>query len=130
MSLAETIRKKVATSWRIVGGLILAILLAGIIRPILFKPAKTNGAYLQEVIETRILEKTATALIVQLRMSPEMKDYKESDWKQMEEGLSACLVKKASEYAASNDPYLNVRADMDTPTNLANRFLKACGAIE
>lgn len=40
------------------------------------------------------------------------------------------LGEKATEYAASNDSYLSARANMDTPTILANRFLKACGAID
>lgn len=131
MSIAETFRQKQSAAlWRLIGGLILVAFLAAIVSAIFYKPAKTNGVYLQELIDNRTLEQTATKIVTKLRASPEAKDYKESDWKQIEDGLSKCLVKEATEYAASNDQYLNSPADMNTPTELANRFLKACGAID
>jgi|SRR6266404_1298044 len=115
---------------RQLGHILLVAFLAAIAGAIFYKPAKTNGMYLQELIENHALEKTAAGIVAKLRESPENKDIKESVWKQTEEGLSGCLVKKANEYAMSNDRYLNARANMDTPANLANRFLKDCGAID
>ena len=131
MSIIETFRQKQSTTiWPLIGGIILVAFVAAIVSAIFYKPAKTNGVYLQELIDTHTLEQTATKFVTKLRASPETKDYKESEWKQIEEGLSKCLVKEATEYAASNDQYLNRPADMNTPTEFANRFLKACGAIE
>ena len=131
MSLGEALTRKLsALPWRQFGHILLVAFLAAIAGAIFYKPAKTNGMYLNEIIENHALEQTAARLVTQLRASPDTKDYKESDWKQIEQGLSECLVKKSTEYAASNDSYLSARANMDTPTILANRFLKACGAID
>lgn len=131
MTLGEVLGKKIsALPWRQIGHFLLVSFLAIIVGAIFYKPAKTNGMYLRELIENHILEQTATRIVAQLRASTDTRDYNESDWKQIEEGLSECMVKNATEYEASNDPYLNIRANMETPTNLANRFLKACGAID
>ena len=131
MSLANSMRQKIsAVRWRRFGYLLLVALLAAIASAVLFKPAKTNGIYLRELIENHTLEKTAARFVAQLRSSPETRDYTGSDWRRIEEGLTACLVKQAGEYATSNDPYLSVRANMETPTVLANRFLEVCGPLE
>jgi hypothetical protein len=127
MSLGNTILQKISGfRWRPIGYILLLALGGAIVSGIFYKPAKTNGMYLQELIDDHMLEKTAAGVITKLKASPETKNYTESDWKQMEVGLSGCFVKKATEYASSNDPYLSAPANMDTPTNLANRFLKAC----
>jgi hypothetical protein len=124
-------RQKIsAVRWRRFGYLLLVAFLAAIASAVLFKPAKTNGSYLREIIENHTFEKTAAGLVTQLRSLPETKDYTDSDWRRIEEGLTACLVKQAGEYATSNDPYLSLRANMETPTVLANRFLEVCGALE
>ena len=131
MSIAEHLRAKVsALPWRIVGRLLLVSLLAGVVSAIFFKSAKTNGMYLQEIIENHALQKTASGLVAQYRTASDAANYSESDWTQLEERLSRCLISKATEYAASNDPYLKVRADMDSPKILAARFLRACGAAD
>ncbi|MGH7205790.1 MAG: hypothetical protein ACREI2_06235 [Nitrospiraceae bacterium] len=131
MSLAESIRQKMSASpWRQFGHLLIVAFLAAIASAIFFKPVKSNGTYLRELIESHALEKTAAELVVRLRASPETKHFTDTEWKRIEEGLAACLVKQAEEHAASNDPYLSARANMETPTVLANRFLKACGALE
>ena len=107
----------------------LLVLVAFVVYSAYFKPTKTNGAYLQELIDNHTIEQTASRLISKLKESPETANYTEAVWKDMEAGLSRCLVAKATEYAASSDAYLKARANMETPTVLANRFLKACGAI-
>ena len=130
MSLCETLARKIlALPWRQFGHILLVAFVAAIVGAIFYKPVKTNRMYLSEIIENHTLEQTAARLVTELQTLPETRDYKESDWKQIERGLSECLVKKATEYAASNDPYLSTHANMDTPTVLANRFLKACDAI-
>lgn len=118
------------STWRQFSYILLVALLAAIVSAILFKPAKTNRVYLQEIIENHALEKTATELVARLRASPETKNVTDSDWQHMEEGLTVCLIKQARLYSVSDDPYLNVRANMETPTIFANRFLKACGALD
>lgn len=133
MSFSESIRRKVAalpSAWRQFSYILLLALLATIVSSVLFKPAKTNRVYLAEIIENHALEKTATELVSRLRASPETKNLTDSDWQRMEEGLTACLVRQARLYAASDDPYLSVRANMETPTIFANRFLRACGALD
>jgi hypothetical protein len=133
MSFAEIVRKRFAElrpKWWLFGQILLIAFLASIVSAVAWKPTKTNGMYLDELIESRTLEKTAMELISRLRSSPETKDFTQSDWQQMESGLSLCLVKQAKAYAASSDPYLSVRANKETPTILANRFLKACGALD
>ena len=131
MNLGETIAMKIsALPWRQLGHILLVSFLAAIAGAIFYKPAKTNSMYLSEILENNVLEQTAARLVTQLRASPDTRDNKESDWRKIERGLSECLLKKATEYAASNDPYLSARANTETPTILANRFLKACGAID
>jgi coproporphyrinogen III oxidase len=112
------------------GHIFVVALLAAVVGAIFYKPAKTNGMYLQELIDTGTVKKLSERLVAQLRASPDTKDFKESDWKRIEEGLSECMAKEAATYEASGDPYLQVRANMETPTILANRFLKACGGID
>jgi hypothetical protein len=133
MSFAEIVRKCFVELspklWQF-GRILLVVFLASIVGAVAWKPIKTNGMYLTELIESRTLEKTATELISRLRSSPETKDFTQSDWQQMESGLSLCLMKQAKEYAVSSDPYLSARANKETPTILANRFLKACGALD
>lgn len=118
-----------AVPWVPLKRILLLVLVIFVVYSAYFKPTKTNGMYLQEIIDTHTLEKTASGLIAKLKASPETTNYSEAAWKDMEEGLSRCLVAKAAEYAASGDPYLKARANMETPTVLANRFLKGCGAI-
>jgi len=132
MSIAEIFRKKISAvaPWRLLWHLILVAFLSGIVSAIFYKPAKTNGMYLQELIDNHMLEQFTAKFVNQLRRSSQTEDYEESDWKQIEEGISGCLVKKAVEYAASNDSCLNLRANMETPTELASHFLKTCGAID
>lgn len=133
MSFAEIVRKRFAElrpKWWLFGQILLIALLASIVSAVAWKPTKTNGMYLDELIESRTLEKTAAELISRLRSSPETKDFTQSDWQQMESGLSLCSVKQAKAYAASSEPYLRERANTETPKILANRFLKACGALD
>lgn len=130
MILSESIRQKIAAlRLRQFGHILLVAFLAAIVSAVLFKPTKTNGMYLREIIENHGLEKTATELVARLRASPETKGYTDSDWKRIEEGLTACLVKQAGEYAASNDPYFGAKANMETPKIFATHFLQACGAL-
>jgi hypothetical protein len=115
---------------RLVGSIIVVSILAGVVNAVFFEPHKTNGEYLQEIIKSRTLEKTAMGIGEKYHaMNPNAK-IDEAELVKFEENLSQCLTKKANEYALSNDPYLNQRADKNSPTILAKKFLKECNALE
>jgi hypothetical protein len=133
-SMAENdsvVQQPAATSkWRYLVHVLVIALLGSVASAILYKPAKTNDAYLQELIDTRTVTALSAKLVAQMRAAPENKDFTDSDWNKIEKGLAECMLKHATEYATSNDPYLNARSNRETPTILASRFLKACGAID
>ncbi len=54
----------------------------------------------------------------------------DSEWQKIEKRLSECMAKEAKSYLLSGDAFLDQRADHETPRILAERFLKACGALE
>ncbi len=91
------------------------------------QPSKTNRTYLQELIESGTVEKTAIDLVAAIKKADNARTATEAEWKQIEKGLSECVVREANKYVASNDPYLEAKADKTTPHILAKRFLRACG---
>lgn len=91
---------------------------------------KTNRSYLKEVIETGYIEKTAVAVVQEMRKENTADSPNEAEWGQIEQGLSQCMAKEANKYLLSGDPYLDARANKKSPQLLAAQFLKACGAIE
>jgi hypothetical protein len=113
-------------STRLAIHLAIVSVLAGTISAFIYKPSKTNRAYLLELVGNQTMEKTAAALVSQLRAVPGT-NYTPTEWRRIEAGLSACLDREARLYAASADPYLGARANADSPTILARRFLKTCG---
>ena len=104
----------------VVGGVILSYI----------SPGKTNRSYLKELIETGYLEKGAVGFVETARKANTASSPTIAEWELIEKGLSQCLVKEANGYLASTDPYLDARANKDTPRILATRFFKACGAME
>ncbi len=110
-------------------GICIAIAAAGVIRSYVW-PEKMNGHYLQELIETGTIQKTATAYVATIKKANTAPTPTETEWVQIEKGLSDCMVKEANKFLASDDPYLRVKADKTTPPFLAKRFLEACGATE
>lgn len=103
------------------------ITVSGVIRSYVW-PEMTNGRYLQELIETGTVQKTATVYVATIKNANTAPTPSEADWAQIEKGLSECLVKQANNFLASGDSYLRLRADKSTPLFLAKRFLDACGA--
>ena len=47
---------------RLVGSIIVVSILAGIVKAVFIEHQKTNGEYLQEIIKSRTLEKTAMGI--------------------------------------------------------------------
>ena len=93
-----------------------------------YQPEKTNRSYLKELIQSDYIEKTAAALVDKTKQieTADTLNY----WEMIENRLSECMVKEAKKLLASGDPYLDERANKETPVILAERFLKACGALE
>ncbi len=91
---------------------------------------KTNRLYLQEIIKSGMIVKAAVQLVAKLKNEDNDPNISEADWLQIEKGLSDCMIGEANKYLGSDDPYLMAKADMNSPTVLAEKFLRACGAIE
>lgn len=130
MSFSESLRRKYAALppvLRQVLHLSLVALLAAIVGAALFKSAKTNRVYLRELIETKTIERTAFEFTARLRASQSSNDISSAEWQRIEEGLRKCIVNQATIYITSDDTYLSQRANSETPTILASRFLQACG---
>lgn len=91
------------------------------------QPSKTNRTYLKEVIESGTIERTATEFVASVRKADGDRISNDAGWKQIEKGLSECMVRESNKYITSDDPYLNVQADKTSPSILVQRFLKVCG---
>lgn len=104
----------------VVGGAILSYI----------SPKKTNRSYLKELIETGSIEKAASGFVRAARNTNAAASSTDVGWAQIEMGLSQCMVKEANSYVSTIDPYLDARANKETPHLLAARFLRACGATE
>jgi hypothetical protein len=91
---------------------------------------KTNYSYLKEVIESGYIEKAAAVYVDAARKAETGKSTHDSEWVQIEKGLSECMLKEANNYLVSGDPFLNARANKETPKILVERFFRACGAIK
>ncbi len=104
----------------VVGGVILSYI----------SPEKTNRSYLKELIETGTIEKAASGFVRGARNANAAASPTDVEWAQIEKGLSQCMVKEANSYVSATDPYLDARANKETPRLLAARFFKACGATE
>ncbi len=107
--------------------LIFVFSVAAVLRDFIW-PTKTNRSYLLEIVETKTLQKTASALVAKARIETKSASQNDADWTQIENSLSGCMVKEANNFLASGDPYLTLKADKATPVYLAKRFLDACEA--
>ncbi|MBI5044289.1 MAG: hypothetical protein HZC10_10780 [Nitrospirae bacterium] len=130
MDIGNQLRKRLGpltlSGWL---SLFLVALVGGVILSYV-QPSKTNRTYLKELIESDTIEKTAIEFVAVVRKTDNARTANETEWKQIEKGLSECMVREANKYVASNDPYLEAKADKTTPHILAKRFLRACGATD
>ena len=94
------------------------------------RPVKTNYSYLKEVIESGYIEKAAAVYADAAKKAETEESIHDSEWEQIEKGLSECMLKEANNYLVSGDPFLDARANKETPKILVERFYRACGAIE
>ena len=90
--------------------------------------SKTNRVYLKEVIESGTIEKTAAELVASAKKADNKTN--EAEWKHIEKGLSECMAKESTKYLASDDPYLDEKADKTSPHVLVKRILKSCGVAD
>jgi hypothetical protein len=109
--------------------LLLCVLSVGVVKilaqTVFPTSSKTNRVYLQELLDQQVMRQTATELV--RKMSSQIP---ESEQRTVEKGLGDCMTLTAEKYIASDDPYLGQQADKATSKILAERFMKACGAIE
>jgi len=102
---------------------------AGVISQFIF-PDKTNRDYLEEIIESGYIEKAASEFIDEIIVSETGVRTSDFEWEIIKDGLSECMLREAKWYLKSGDPYLDKRANKETPIILAKRLLKACHALE
>lgn len=95
-------------------------------------PQKTNRSYLKEVIENGTIEKAAVAYIDAMKKAKmenktlPTSSINDAELERIKKGLSECMSKEANNYLEGSDPYLDAKADKETPRILLERFLKAC----
>jgi len=94
------------------------------------KAPQTNRQYLQDVIETHTLDKTAKAVVAKLKSSPQQQPVSQEEWDRMEAGLIESMNIRAKIYIQSNDPYLDATANDETPKILSTRLLRECGVVD
>jgi hypothetical protein len=94
------------------------------------RPVKTNRSYLKEVIESGYIEKAAIAFLNAAKKEETGESIHDSEWEKIEKGLSECMLQEANNYLVSRDSFLDARANKETPQILAERFFRACGALE
>lgn len=109
---------------------LLFVMLVGSVILSYIQPQKTNRSYLQELIDTGSFEKAAIGYLAASKKAATNSSITETEWTQIEKGLSQCMLKEAKSYVSSEDAYLQARANMDTPMVFSKRFLKTCDVLE
>jgi hypothetical protein len=109
---------------------LLFVMLVGSVILSYIQPQKTNRSYLQELIDTGSVDKAAITYLAATKKGPTDSSITETEWAQIENVLSQCMVKEAKSYVSSEDTYLQARANKDTPMVFLKRFLKTCGVPE
>ena len=122
--------KRLRQAFKITLSLLLVSVLAGVFGNLFYSSKKTNRIYLIDIIDKHYSEKIAAEIISKAREGPHKGDFSNADWENVEHGLAKCLDREEKEYLESNDPYLNEKANMESPKVLSGRFLKSCGALD
>ncbi len=83
--------------------------------------SKTNRTYLKSLIDSGTIKETAVALTGVVRKKDGEEGIKNLEWELVETTLTECMLQEAKIYLASRDPFLNERANKQTPTILFKR---------
>ena len=111
-------------------GLLSILILGTVYNHYFAQPMKTNRSYLREVIENGYIENAAAVSVDTMKKADTGRSIGDAEWENIKRELSECMLREANRYLVSEDPFLDERANKETPRILAERFLKTCGALE